>query len=103
MTEDELVFKAMEVMKRKVDRLSAENAKQEAIIQLFFNAHDCLRWCNHLPAEGASEDLPRPQFIGFLSSSRADRLVPLVQQFRYGDDFIDLFSCLAIDRVSLAL
>ncbi|MDX0270928.1 BRO family protein [Sinorhizobium meliloti] len=32
MTEDELVFKAMEVMKRKVDRLSAENAKQEAII-----------------------------------------------------------------------
>ncbi len=32
MTEDELVFKAMEVMKRKVDRLSAENAKMEAVI-----------------------------------------------------------------------
>ncbi|KQV29023.1 hypothetical protein ASE23_11920 [Rhizobium sp. Root73] len=57
MTEDELVFKAMEVMKRKVDRLSAENAKQEAIIQIFFDDHNCLRWCNHLPAKGASDAL----------------------------------------------
>lgn len=32
MSEDELVFKAMEVMKRKIDRLSAENAKMEAVI-----------------------------------------------------------------------
>lgn len=33
MSEDELVLKAMEVMKRKVDRLAAENAKMEAEIE----------------------------------------------------------------------
>ncbi|MQW33547.1 BRO-N domain-containing protein [Sinorhizobium meliloti] len=32
MSEDELVFKAMEVMKRKIDRLSSENARMEAVI-----------------------------------------------------------------------